>query len=109
MLCACSYMIKSYHARSKEKSCKWLVRLCIQEKTLKIAMSSQLCSAPLLASTNSNPPSKCMTKCSVLAYLIYFVLMNNVTLLDIIMLSFRYCYHFISFRYCLLHTMNLNK
>ena len=61
------------------------------------------------ANTSFNAPFKCITIYSVLANLMFFTLMNNASLLDIVMLSFIYCYTFISFKYCLLHTMHLNK
>jgi hypothetical protein len=103
----CSCMIKPYHVRFKKKNWKWFIRLRVKEKTLKISISSQLCF--LFANISSNTPSKYMIICSVLTYLMYFSLMNNTSLLDIIMFYFRHPYTLISFRYCLLHTMNLNK
>jgi hypothetical protein len=40
---------------------------------------------------------------------VFFFLMNNTSLLNIIMFFFRYCYTFISFRYYLLRIINFNK
>ena len=79
-------MIKSYHVRSKEKSWKWLVKLHVQKKK---KHWKQLCLrnyAFLLDNTSFNAPFKCMTAYSVIAYLIYFFLMDNTLLLVINML-----------------------
>jgi len=66
--------------------------------------------APLLANNSFNASSKCMTICNDSFNLSdVFFLVENTSLLDVVMLSFKYCYTFISFKYYLLHTMNLNK